>query len=172
MGLLHPKHSKASHLNAVEAQAPTLSSHPGLWLQNLVSAYTASERAGLQGTSIISKNGMGYEMEQRSKPQTLGYALADSPVGLLAWIYEKLHEWTDGYPWTDEEILKWVSVYWFSTAGVAANILRSLALRGRRWASRPSTEVRSICKVWDCAVSERHECATGSVVEDLGNVVL
>lgn len=61
-------------------------------------------------------------MEQGTKPQTLGYALADSPVGLLAWIYEKLHDWTDGYPWTEDEVLTWVSIYWFSTAGVAANL--------------------------------------------------
>ena len=122
MGLLYPQHCKASHLNAVEAHAPTLSQHPGLWLRHLVSTYTVDEQAGLQRTSAISKNGMGYEIEQRTKPQTLGYALADSPVGLLAWIYEKLHEWTDDYPWTDEEILKWVSLYWFSTAGVAANL--------------------------------------------------
>ncbi len=36
-------------------------------------------------------------------PQTLSYALADSPVGLLAWIYEKLVKWTDGYEWGDDE---------------------------------------------------------------------
>ena len=39
----------------------------------------------------------------------------------LAWIYEKLHDWTDNYRWTDDEILTWVSIYWFSTAGPAAN---------------------------------------------------
>jgi hypothetical protein len=47
--------------------------------------------------------------------------MADSPVGLLSWIYEKLHDWTDAYPWTDDEILTWISIYWFSTAGPAAN---------------------------------------------------
>jgi hypothetical protein len=57
-----------------------------------------------------------------TKPQTVGYALADSPVALLAWIYEKLHDWTDSYPWTDDEILTWVSIYWFSRAGPAASI--------------------------------------------------
>ncbi|KAI0681796.1 hypothetical protein C8T65DRAFT_598070, partial [Cerioporus squamosus] len=31
------------------------------------------------------------------------YSLADSPVGLLAWIYEKLVAWSDDYPWTDDE---------------------------------------------------------------------
>jgi hypothetical protein len=32
-----------------------------------------------------------------------------------------LHDWTDNYPWTDDEILTWISIYWFSTAGPAAN---------------------------------------------------
>ena len=49
------------------------------------------------------KKGLGYFKEQSTQPQTLGYSLADSPAGLLAWIYEKLVNWTDGYPWTDEE---------------------------------------------------------------------
>lgn len=47
--------------------------------------------------------GSGYAKQQSTKPQTLGYALQDSPVGLLAWIYEKLVVWTDEYPWTDDE---------------------------------------------------------------------
>lgn len=65
---------------------------------------------------------MGYFHAQSTKPQTIGYALADSPVALLTWIYEKLHDWTDDYPWTDDEILTWVSIYWFSTAGPAASV--------------------------------------------------
>lgn len=37
-------------------------------------------------------------------PQTLGYSLADSPVGLLAWIYEKLITWVgEDYHWDDDE---------------------------------------------------------------------
>jgi hypothetical protein len=38
----------------------------------------------------------------------LSYGLWDSPVGLLAWIREKLDTWTDSYPWTDDEIIIWV----------------------------------------------------------------
>lgn len=59
-------------------------------------------------------------MVQATKPQTLAYSLHDSPVGLLAWIFEKLHDWTDSYPWTDDEVLTWVSLYQFSTAGPGA----------------------------------------------------
>jgi len=33
-----------------------------------------------------------------------------------------LHDWTDEYPWTDEEILTWISIYWFSTAGPTASV--------------------------------------------------
>ena len=46
---------------------------------------------------------LGYFHQQATKPQTLGYSLADSPVGLLAWIYEKLIAWSGDYPWTDDE---------------------------------------------------------------------
>ena len=46
---------------------------------------------------------MGYFAVQSTKPQTIGYSLADSPVGLLAWIYEKLVAWTDSYQWSDYE---------------------------------------------------------------------
>lgn len=59
-------------------------------------------------------------MIQATKPQTLAYGLHDSPVGLLAWIYEKLHDWTDNDPWTDDEVLTWVSIYQISTAGPGA----------------------------------------------------
>jgi hypothetical protein len=65
-------------------------------------------------------NCKGYNVLQSTKPQTLAYGLADSPVALLAWLYEKLHDWSDDYPWTDDEILTWVSIYYFSTAGPGA----------------------------------------------------
>lgn len=83
---------------------------------------TAPERAGLARSAWFQTDGSGYSGIQATKPQTLGYALHDSPVGLLAWIYEKLHDWTDGYDWRDDEILTWVCVYVFSTAGPAASV--------------------------------------------------
>ena len=57
----------------------------------------------MAATKKFVNNGMGYYSIQSTKPQTLGFSLADSPVGLLAWIYEKLVAWTDSYPWTDDE---------------------------------------------------------------------
>ena len=57
----------------------------------------------MAATKKFVGNGMGYYGIQSTKPQTLGFSLADSPVGLLAWIDEKLVAWTDSYSWTDDE---------------------------------------------------------------------
>lgn len=120
IGNLYPDHCKASHINLIRASPPTFSKHPVLALQHNLRPYNEKEKAGLARGEWFAKEGRGYFMEQATKPQTLAYALNDSPVALLAWIYEKLHDWTDGYAWTDEEILTWISVYWFSRAGPGA----------------------------------------------------
>jgi hypothetical protein len=60
-------------------------------------------RAGLKRSQEFQSTGSGYFQMQKTRPQTLGYALSDSPSGMLAWIYDKLVSWTDEYPWTDDE---------------------------------------------------------------------
>lgn len=84
--------------------------------------FTKSESEGLSRTLWYFNQGSGYFFQQSTKPLTIGYSLADSPAGLLAWIYEKLESWTDRYDWTDEEILTWVSLYLFSKPGPAASV--------------------------------------------------
>lgn len=75
-----------------------------LAVQHALSAYSEQEKKGLERSAWFNKEGVsekmllvnmplmtvgsGYNLEQRTKPQTIGYALADSPVALLAWIYE------------------------------------------------------------------------------------
>jgi pimeloyl-ACP methyl ester carboxylesterase len=75
-------------------------------------------------------DGMGYLQIQSTRPNTIGYALNDSPIGLLAWISEKFKEWTD--PSADlpedavnmDDLLTNVSIYWFTgTAHSAARLL-------------------------------------------------
>jgi hypothetical protein len=79
-----------------------------------------SDLEGYARNRWFFKNSFGYNAQQTSRPQTIGYSLADSPIGLLAWIYEKLVEWSDAYAWSDDEALTWISVYWFSQAGPTA----------------------------------------------------
>ncbi|KAK6386221.1 hypothetical protein LTS17_001796 [Exophiala oligosperma] len=122
MSLLYPEHCKATHVNMDQGNAPGWTSHPSLALQHAVTPYTDADKKGMARTKWFTEQGSGYRALQSTKPQTLGYAVADSPVALLAWIYEKLHDWTDSYPWTEDEVCTWVSIYWFSTAGPAANM--------------------------------------------------
>jgi len=84
------------------------------------------ERAVVERVRQISDDGSGYLKLQSTRPQTLAYALVDSPVGQLAWIVEKFKEWTD----TDAELpedavdidqlLTNVSLYWFTGSGASA----------------------------------------------------
>jgi hypothetical protein len=74
-----------------------------LLLSYLLFGLSSKEKAGLERSKWVQEKGFGYFKEQSTQPQTLGYSLADSPVGLLGWIYEKLVNWTDEYPWTEDE---------------------------------------------------------------------
>ncbi|KAK5800151.1 hypothetical protein VI817_002363 [Penicillium citrinum] len=122
VGYRYPDHCKASHVNMIEARPPKWSTSPFLALQHALKPYTDAEKAGRRRAEWFDREGYGYNTIQRTKPQTIGVSLADSPVALLAWIYEKLHDWTDSYPWTDDEILTWISIYWFSKPGPEASV--------------------------------------------------
>jgi epoxide hydrolase len=70
----------------------------------------------------------GYREEQIQSPQTIGYALTDSPVGQAAWLYEKYEQWTDhgGDPeqlLSRDEMLDNIMLYWLTaTAASSARI--------------------------------------------------
>jgi hypothetical protein len=113
-------HIKALHTNSAVPAEPTAESHPELYTELENEPLSDFDKSGLARTASFSKDGMGYVALLTTRPQTIGYSLTDSPVGLLAWIYEKLHDWTDEYPWTDEEILTWVCIHYFSRSGPAA----------------------------------------------------
>ncbi len=87
---------------------------------------TAAEQERLAASENSDSS---YAMVQGTKPQTIAYALTDSPVGQLAWIVEKFQEWTDPARALPEDavdldqMLTNVAVYWFTaTAGSAARI--------------------------------------------------
>ncbi|KAI9797676.1 MAG: hypothetical protein M1833_005337 [Piccolia ochrophora] len=123
MGINYPDSCKGTHINFFPMLGPpSLSKYPALALKHAITPYSEAEKQRLARMQWFLRDGHGYASEHSTKPQTIGYSLRDSPVGLLAWIYEKLHDWTDSYPWTDDEILTWVSIYNFSAAGPAATV--------------------------------------------------
>jgi pimeloyl-ACP methyl ester carboxylesterase len=102
---------------------------------------TEADQARLALMSTWGSDMAGYAIVQSTRPQTISYALTDSPVGQLAWIVEKFKEWTDPSAALPEDavdrdlILTDVSLYWLtSTAGSAAHIYYEDA---RTWGQVP-----------------------------------
>lgn len=90
---------------------------------------TEVEQARLDAAERLREVGTGYADLQSTRPQTISFALSDSPVGQLAWIVEKFHEWTDPARELPEEavdlelLLTDVSLYWFTgTSASSANL--------------------------------------------------
>jgi pimeloyl-ACP methyl ester carboxylesterase len=102
--------------------AATMPFGPPLELDGL----SAADRARAERFNHFQADGLGYLHLQATRPQTLGYALTDSPVGQLAWIVEKFHEWTDPAAATPDQavdrdqLLATVSVFWFTGAGASS----------------------------------------------------
>ncbi|KEF61011.1 uncharacterized protein A1O9_02575 [Exophiala aquamarina CBS 119918] len=71
------------------------------------------ERAGVERMQRWMVDGSAYSVEHRTRPATIGFALAASPLSLLAWVGEKFIEWSDETPPLDE-ILDDVTLYWFT----------------------------------------------------------
>ena len=67
----------------------------------------------------------GYSTQQRTRPQTVGYGLVDSPVGLAGWIYEKMWAWThnNGAPedaLSRDAMLDNIMLYWLPATGASS----------------------------------------------------
>jgi pimeloyl-ACP methyl ester carboxylesterase len=89
------------------------------------------ERAALDAINTFTTSGFGYFLEQSTRPQTIGYALLDSPVALAAWLldhdtdsYEKIsHAFLDGEPsghLTRDQIVDNITLYWLTGTGASA----------------------------------------------------
>ncbi|GAA0225477.1 epoxide hydrolase family protein [Cryptosporangium japonicum] len=73
----------------------------------------------LERMTAFRTENSGYLAVQNSRPQTIGYALADSPLFQLAWIAEKFDEWAQ-HPIDSDLLLTTVSLYWFTGCGATA----------------------------------------------------
>ena len=160
IGRQDPEHVVGIHLNM-----PVASPDPETF-----SSLTPFEQATLDDLASHQKTGTGYSKQQSTKPQTLGYGLADSPAGQCAWIVEKFHEWTDcsGHPEnavSRDALLDNVLVYWLSNSGASSARLywesfggvdmseisvpagasifpREIIRMSQRWASKRFTNIR------------------------------
>jgi pimeloyl-ACP methyl ester carboxylesterase len=89
-------------------------------------AFSKSEKLAFTGLETFYRKGFGYAEMMNTRPQTLGYSLADSPVGLAAFLYEKIATWTHsgGNPesvLTRDEILDNITLYWLTNTGTSSS---------------------------------------------------
>ncbi len=113
LGGRHPQNCIGIHLNMVSSR-PQIEGEP-----------TDEEKAALNSADYYRKWDSGYSTQQRTRPQTLGYGLSDSPAGQLAWIVEKFWSWTDNQGVPDDalnrdEMLDNVMLYWVSNTAASS----------------------------------------------------
>jgi pimeloyl-ACP methyl ester carboxylesterase len=104
---------------------------PALALGDKLPAESEQERAALDAIATFRASGFGYFLEQATRPQTIGYALLDSPVALAAWMldhdtdsyYKISRAFVDGQPsgnLTRDHILDNITTYWLTGTGASA----------------------------------------------------
>ena len=93
LGSLDPDHVAGVHINTDPLAVAAVALPPGDQADQ--AAVTEAHRASLARMRQFQADGLGYLQLQTTRPQTLAYALTDSPAGQLAWIAEKFQEWTD-----------------------------------------------------------------------------
>jgi pimeloyl-ACP methyl ester carboxylesterase len=117
IGRQDPEHCMGIHLNMI-----TVPPDPN------AGDLTEQELSGLAGLAHYQEWDSGYSKQQATRPQTLGYGLADSPSGQAAWILEKYWSWTDcdGDPeniLSRDEMLDNIMVYWLNNASASSGRL-------------------------------------------------
>ena len=110
LGLVDPAHLVGIHLNMVIAGGPP---------EGDTGELTETELQGLADMGKYFETDSGYMQIQSTKPQTLGYALEDSPAGLAAWIVEKFRSWSDcngdvESAFTRDQLLTNIMLYWLT----------------------------------------------------------
>ncbi|MBD2750730.1 epoxide hydrolase [Microvirga sp. BT688] len=111
LGYAYPERLSAIHLNMMPVRRdPTMVSNP-----------TPEESRFLDELQLWLKEETGYQWIQGTRPQTLAFALTDSPAGLAAWIVEKFRAWSDcdgdiEAVFSRDHLLANISLYWFTGA--------------------------------------------------------
>jgi pimeloyl-ACP methyl ester carboxylesterase len=142
--------SYLGHRYAVQIPAIHLSFVPGGINPEISSSDVPLSRAELDLLAHRQKwtqDEGGYEHLQSTKPQTLAYALHDSPVGLAAWILEKLSSWSDcegniETVFTKDEILTTISIYWF-TRTIGSSVRLYYETQQNPWTLSPGQRIET-----------------------------
>jgi microsomal epoxide hydrolase len=111
LGYMYPDRVSGIHLNMMPVRRDSA----------MLSDASADERRYRDDLRAFLKEETGYQWIQGTRPQTLAFALTDSPAGLAAWIVEKFRHWSDcggdiETVFTKDQLLANISLYWFTGA--------------------------------------------------------
>jgi len=114
LGALDGAHCHGIHITLAMAVRPSVGEQP-----------TPEEARALKGIKYYRDWDSGYSKQQSTRPQTVGYALTDSPVGPAAWVLEKFWAWSDcdGDPQNilgRDELLDNVMLYWVTATAASS----------------------------------------------------
>lgn len=128
IALSYPDSCVGIHLNMVAALPPKPLQHPITLLWLALRWFTAEEKKRVGRMLWWLKDENGFSRIQGTKPQTISYALLDSPVGMLAWIREKMEGLKEpSYVWDKELVITWTMLYLLSESSWHARIYKEAA---------------------------------------------
>lgn len=159
------------HVVGVHLNAATYGFIPwGEVSEEELATFTDAEKASLARLQNYYNDGSGYFQIQATRPQTISYALSDSPVGQLAWIVEKFKEWT--FP-SDElpeqaidrdDMLTNVMIYWLTNTGASSAHIYYEAMHSGNYHEGPATTPTGVARfAEDVAIRRYGEQSTNLV---------
>ncbi len=147
LALDRPEAVRALHLNMLGLRPALGAEGASLGAEGAAPAppLAAEERAYLERAKRLRSEELAYQAIQGTKPQTLGYGLHDSPVGLAGWLVEKYRAWTDcggelERALTREEVLTLITIYWV-TGTITSSVRLYFEYRATRDALRAGERV-------------------------------
>lgn len=125
MAQAHPEACLAAHVNMLMALPPKPTQNPLTLLWLVLRWFSADEKKRLGRMMWWMEDESGYSKIQGTKPQTISIALLDSPVGMLAWLRDKLEQLIEpGYVWDKEMVITWTMLYLLSESSWHARIYK------------------------------------------------
>lgn len=166
LGRLAPDHVAGVHVNAASVGFIP----PGPIDPAVVAELSDAERVKLDKIQRFTTDQWGYNALQSTRPQTLAYALTDSPAGQLAWIVEKFKEWTDEAHELPEEavdrddLLTDVSLYWLTGTGGSSAQIYYENMHGLSWAPPERSRVPTAVANFAQDVAIRRFAESGNTI--------
>ena len=140
LGRVDPDHVVGVHVNAASVGFIPF----GPVDEATMAELSDGEKVRLERKDTYLSDGSGYFQIQATRPHTIGFALADSPVGQLAWIVEKFKEWTHGGELPEDSVnrdrmLTNVMTYWLTNTGASAAQMYYESMHSQNWPTPSKT---------------------------------